>query len=92
MIYLSISMFLLITFHLHTIYKEYEKIKNLKEVIKKNKKMTRFILIILFLYYIYMINYDFSQADLYGDIKPLLVWIFFGIVFLFIYLKDKFWK
>lgn len=87
---MSLSMLIIICLHLHTIYRDYKKYNSLKQAFHHSKKMTKFLGVVLFLYYLYMINYDYSNPDLYGDIKPLLLWIFFGIIFLVIYIKDKF--
>ena len=92
MIYMSLSMFFIICLHLNVIYLDYKKYNSFKLAINKNKNMTKFVGVVLFIYYLYMVNYDYNNPDLYGNIKPFLFWIVCGIVFLLIYIKDKFWS
>lgn len=87
---MSFSMLIIIFLHLHTIYRDYKKYNSFKQAFHHSKKMTKFLGVVLFIYYLYMINYDYSNPDLYGSIKPFLFWIVCGIVFLVIYIKDKF--
>lgn len=92
MIYYSVSIFLSLCLCSYVFYLEYKKYNSFKQAIHKNKNMIKFIGVGVFIYYLYMINYDYSNPDYYGSIKPLLFWIVCALIFLFVYLKDKFWS